>query len=109
MKWTAPSEKDAATTTLEKRLWDAADQLRANSGLKPQEYSGPILGLIFLRFAEVRFADQRRKSTNTSKALKLLMADFENHVCQLALLALFNMLKSYKSQQIHNSDSPGRE
>jgi type I restriction enzyme M protein len=53
-------EKDTATATLEKRLWDAADQFRANSGLKAQEYSGPILGLIFLRFAEVRFAAQRR-------------------------------------------------
>jgi type I restriction enzyme M protein len=30
-------------------------------GLKAQEYSGPILGLIFLRFAEVRFAAQRAK------------------------------------------------
>ena len=56
MHWIAPSEKDTANTALEKRLWDAADQFRANSGLKPQEYSGPILGLIFLRFAEVRFA-----------------------------------------------------
>ena len=27
------------------------DQFRADSGLKAQEYSGPILGLIFLRFA----------------------------------------------------------
>ncbi|HRD64581.1 MAG TPA: class I SAM-dependent DNA methyltransferase [Candidatus Competibacter sp.] len=61
MHWIAPSEKDAAATTLEKRLWDAADQFRANSGLKAQEYSGPILGLIFLRFAEVRFAAQRAK------------------------------------------------
>ena len=61
MKWIAPSEKDNATITLEKRLWDAADQFRANSGLKPQEYSGPILGLIFLRFAEVRFAALRAK------------------------------------------------
>ncbi|CAK0740482.1 type I restriction enzyme M protein [Gammaproteobacteria bacterium] len=61
MHWIAPSEKDVATTTLEKRLWDAADQFRANSGLKAQEYSGPILGLIFLRFAEVRFAVQRAK------------------------------------------------
>lgn len=61
MQWVAPSEKDSATTTLEKRLWDAADQFRANSGLKPQEYSGPILGLIFLRFAEVRFALLRTK------------------------------------------------
>ena len=64
MKWIAPSEKDTAAATLEKRLWDAADQFRANSGLKAQEYSGPILGLIFLRFAEVRFANQRRKLEN---------------------------------------------
>ena len=61
MLWIAPSEKDAASTSLEKRLWDAADQFRANSGLKAQEYSGPILGLIFLRFAEVRFGIQRTK------------------------------------------------
>ena len=61
MQWIAPSEKDAATATLERNLWDAADQFRANSGLKAQEYSGPILGLIFLRFAEVRFALQHQK------------------------------------------------
>ncbi len=59
MLWIAPSEKDTAAATLEKRLWDSADQFRANSGLKAQEYSGPILGLIFLRFAEVRFTAQR--------------------------------------------------
>ena len=61
MQWIAPSEKDSANATLEKRLWDAADQFRANSGLKPQEYSGPILGLIFLRFAEVRYTAQHIK------------------------------------------------
>ena len=61
MQWIAPTEKDTAAATLEKRLWDAADQFRANSGLKAQEYSGPILGLIFLRFAEVRFSLQRAK------------------------------------------------
>lgn len=57
----APTAKDAGTVTLEKRLWDAADQFRANSGLKAQEYSGPILGLIFLRFADARFGLQRAK------------------------------------------------
>jgi type I restriction enzyme M protein len=66
MLWIAPSEKDAAATSLEKRLWDTADQFRANSGLKAQEYSGPILGLIFLRFAEVRFAIQHGKLEITS-------------------------------------------
>jgi len=54
MHWTAPSEKDAASTSLEKRLWDAPDQFQANSGLKDQEYSGPIKGLSFLRFAAQR-------------------------------------------------------
>jgi type I restriction enzyme M protein len=59
MQWIAPSEKDTANDALEKRLWEAADQLRANSGLNSQQYSGPVLGLIFLRFAEVRFAKRR--------------------------------------------------
>lgn len=40
---------------LEERLWSAAVQLRANSGLKLNEISEPILGLIFLKFADVRF------------------------------------------------------
>jgi len=35
--WITPTERDTATATLEKRLWDAADQFRANSGLKAQE------------------------------------------------------------------------
>ena len=34
------------------RVWAAADQFRAYSGLKRQEYSGSALGLHFLRFAE---------------------------------------------------------
>src|SRR5882672_5192941 len=61
MRWIAPSEKDTAAATLEKRLWEAADHYRANSGLKSQEYSAPVLGLIFLRFAEVRFTAQRAR------------------------------------------------
>jgi len=70
MHWIAPSEKDTTTSTLEKSLWDAADQFRANSGLKAQEYSGPILGLIFLRFAEVLFAAQRAKLEKAGASLR---------------------------------------
>jgi type I restriction enzyme M protein len=66
MHWIAPPGKDSATDTLEKRLWASADQFRANSGLKAQEYSGPILGIIFLRFAEVRFAAQRARLEKVS-------------------------------------------
>ena len=46
----------ANTTDIEKRLWDAADELRANSKLKSSEYSVPVLGLIFLRYADAKFA-----------------------------------------------------
>ena len=58
MQWIAPSERDTDSQTLEKRLWAAADELRANSGLTSAQYSQPVLGLIFLRFAEVRFLAQ---------------------------------------------------
>lgn len=40
---------------LHNKLWAAAEQLRANSSLKLNEISEPILGLIFLKFADVKF------------------------------------------------------
>ena len=40
---------------IEKRLWSIADELRANSNLKGSEYSTPVLGLIFLRYADHKF------------------------------------------------------
>jgi type I restriction enzyme M protein len=39
----------------ERRLWDAADEFRANSDLKSSEYATPVLGLVFLRYADHRF------------------------------------------------------
>ena len=45
----------ANTTEIEKKLWATADSLRANARLKASEYSVPVLGLIFLRFADYRF------------------------------------------------------
>src|SRR5438552_3682001 len=40
---------------LERDLWSAADKLRANSDLKASEYSTPVLGLIFLKFADNKY------------------------------------------------------
>jgi len=40
---------------VESPLWDAADELRANSVLKSSEYSTPVLGLVFLRYADHKF------------------------------------------------------
>jgi type I restriction enzyme M protein len=56
----------ANTTELEKRLWSAADDLRANSGLKSQEYSVPVLGLIFLRYADHKFNLAKTRLTTQS-------------------------------------------
>lgn len=40
----------------ENELWSMADQLWTNSALQPGEYSTPILALIFLKYADHRFA-----------------------------------------------------
>ena len=40
---------------VEKRLWTAADQLRANSDFATNEYFMPVMGLIFLRHAYSRY------------------------------------------------------
>ena len=51
---------------IERRLWAIADDLRANSGLKASEYSEPVLGLIFLRFASERFKQVKAELEATS-------------------------------------------
>ena len=40
---------------LESDLWEAADNLRANSKLTSSDYFMPVLGIIFLRHAANRF------------------------------------------------------
>ena len=46
---------DTNLAAIENRLWSAADELRANSRLRASEYSTPVLGLIFLRYADHKF------------------------------------------------------
>ncbi len=48
---------------IENGLWAAANQLWANTGLKPAEFSNPVLGLLFLRYAEKRFQEAETKLT----------------------------------------------
>ena len=47
----------ADLVAVETRLWAAADQLWANTGLRPADFSEPVLGLIFLRYADKRFEE----------------------------------------------------
>jgi len=46
---------------LEKKLWQTADKLRANSNLKSYQYSVPVLGLIFLQFVDSKFTKVESK------------------------------------------------
>ena len=55
---------------LKDRLWATADQLRANSGLKATEYAEPVLGLIFLRFADVKYSKHEAEIIREFNKLK---------------------------------------
>ncbi|PJE33763.1 putative type I restriction enzymeP M protein [Pseudooceanicola marinus] len=64
---------------IEKRLWAAADQLWANTGLKPSQFSTPVLGLIFLRYAEKRYAEAESRigAVGSGKRRKISKADYD--------------------------------
>jgi len=56
---------------LESDLWEAADNLRANSKLTSSEYCMPVLGIIFLRHAANRFETATRQIAEDQKAGKM--------------------------------------
>lgn len=49
-------------------LWAAADELRANSKLTPVQYRNPVLGLVFLAYAENRFEAVRGEVESKASA-----------------------------------------
>lgn len=62
---------------IEQSLWNAANQLRANSKLKASEYASPVLGLIFLKFADYKFTLLEKEfSSQPSKKRKISKEDY---------------------------------
>lgn len=66
---------------IERKLWNAADTLRANSNYASNEYFMPVMGLIFLRHAYSRFLAVKEKPVGTlpkrgGKERELLKEDF---------------------------------
>ncbi len=66
---------------IEKRLWSAADNLRANSNYASNEYFMPVMGLVFLRHAYSRFLTVKERiepnlPRRGGKAIALGKADF---------------------------------
>ena len=68
-------------TQIESSLWEAADQLRANSRLTSGEYCMPVLGVIFLRHATNRYQAARQtieadQASGKSPIRPLVKGDF---------------------------------
>jgi type I restriction enzyme M protein len=57
------------------RLWETADELRANSHLKAGDYSIPVLGLIFLKFADSRFTQAESELKGKTSARRTIGKD----------------------------------
>jgi type I restriction enzyme M protein len=82
---------------IQSRLWAVADQLWANTDLKPYEFSTPVLGLIFLRYAETKFAEAEKKvgPIGSGGRRKISKADYQAEgVIFLRPEARFSYLKS---------------
>lgn len=64
---------------LEDTLWEAANNFRANTDLKSSEYSTPILGLIFLKFADNKYkAHEDAIKKEYEKRLKTYRGDLKD-------------------------------
>lgn len=50
---------DRELKTLKDNLWHAADVLRSGAHLAANKYGQPILGLIFLRYADILFKQHK--------------------------------------------------
>ncbi|MBN1524914.1 MAG: SAM-dependent DNA methyltransferase [Spirochaetales bacterium] len=79
---------------IESRLWASADEFRANSKLKSSEYSTPVLGLVFLRYADHKFQETSKELEGTgSRRRKIGAADYqERGVLYLPEIARFGTL-----------------
>ena len=66
---------------VERRLWAAADELRANSKLRSSEYSVPVLGLVFLRYAERKFERAKQALAGASTGRRTIgKADYQQQM-----------------------------
>jgi len=78
----------------EKRLWDIANNLRANSKLSSAEYSTPVLGLIFLRHADFKFTNKQKELEGKAKSSRrnIGKVDYQTEVLYLPDKARYSYL-----------------
>jgi type I restriction-modification system DNA methylase subunit len=81
---------------LEANLWQSADTLRANSDLKSSEYATPVLGLIFLKFADNVY--RQHEAEIQQEYQKLKGGRREKPIAEMALAGKAKQGKSGRSQ-----------
>ena len=86
---------------LESRLWQSADMLRAGAHLAANKYSQPILGLIFLRYADVLFKQHKEeidaayneyKGTRMERSYKNIAIESVASSCLNVLILITSMM-----------------
>ena len=133
MHWTEPATADDSHAALEKKLWDAANMLWAGADLKPSDWSGAtktnrqgspkgerggahqysptVLGLIFLRYADVRFAAVRHPDLPTQRKIAGILSAYddliENNLRRIKILE--QMAQSLYREWFVHFRFPGHE
>jgi type I restriction enzyme M protein len=74
---------------LEGNLWETANQMRANSGLKASDYATPVLGIIFLKFADNKYAAFEQEINEEYEQQKNKRAKREIHDIAIAKCGLY--------------------
>jgi len=93
---------------LEKKLWEAAEQLRANSELKSYEFAFPVLGLIFLKYADYKLSLVEKSFKTLPSNIKIICKS--NGVLYLTKRSRFSELMKHPQsedigQEINNAMS----
>ena len=90
---------DIELKNLKDNLWHSADMLRAGAHLAPNKYGQPILGLIFLRYADVLFKQHKAEIDKDMKLSKVLAwsAAIRTLLCRSADSIFLNVLISIQS------------
>lgn len=63
------------TASYEQELWNAANKLRASSSLKTTEFSTPVLGLIFLKYADFKFNEGRKELAKNRISRRTILSE----------------------------------
>src|SRR6476620_28734 len=91
---------------LEKELWNAADNLRANSDLKSSEYAIPVLGLIFLKFADNNY--RRHEAEILAEYQKLKGTRREKKISDIAVEKMWVLFARSRAVRLAAESSGGK-